>query len=173
MHIAATRFRENGLNGIGVADLMRDAGLTHGGFYRHFASRDELVVEAVERALQEGARALDAVAGISKTPLAAVVDAYLSPAHCNHLGTSCAVTTLASDLARGNDRARAAYTRQVDKYLELLTKLIPGVGPRSKRKRATKVWPRPSRNVRNPSSPETQPRSSPGLKSICSGVGAD
>ena len=91
VHIAATRFRENGLNGIGVADLMRDAGLTHGGFYRHFASRDALVVEAVERALQEGARALDAVAGISKTPLAAVVDAYLSPAHCNHLGTSCAV----------------------------------------------------------------------------------
>jgi len=136
VHIAATRFRENGLNGIGVADLMRDAGLTHGGFYRHFASRDELVIEAVERALQEGARALDAVAGISKTPLAAVVDAYLSPGHCNHLGTSCAVTTLASDLARGNDRARAAYTRQVDKYLELLTKLLPGVGPRSKRKRA-------------------------------------
>ena len=49
VQVAATRFRENGLNGIGVADLMRDAGLTHGGFYRHFASRDELVVEAVER----------------------------------------------------------------------------------------------------------------------------
>ena len=86
VQVAATRFRESGVSGIGVADLMRDAGLTHGGFYRHFASRDELVVEAVERALQEGARALDAVASISKTPLAAVVDAYLSPAHCIILG---------------------------------------------------------------------------------------
>jgi TetR/AcrR family transcriptional regulator, transcriptional repressor for nem operon len=136
VQLAATRFRENGLNGIGVADLMRDAGLTHGGFYRHFASRDELVAEAVERALQEGARAVDAVASTSKSHLTAVVNAYLSPAHCDQVGTSCAVTTLASDVARGNDRARAAYTRQVVRYLELFTKLIPGVGQRSRRKRA-------------------------------------
>ena len=47
--VAATRFRENGVEGVGVADLMKDAGLTHGGFYRHFASRDELVAEAIER----------------------------------------------------------------------------------------------------------------------------
>ena len=93
VQVAAARFRESGLNGIGVADLMKDAGLTHGGFYRHFASRDELVAEAVERALQEGARAVDAVASTSKSSLAAVVDAYLSPAHCDDLATSCAVTT--------------------------------------------------------------------------------
>ena len=60
-------------------------------------------------------------------PLSRTWNGYLVP---------CAVTTLASDVARGNDRARAAYTRQVVNYLELLTKLIPGVGPRSRRKRA-------------------------------------
>ena len=59
---AAARFRESGVDGIGVADLMKNAGLTHGGFYRHFASRDELVAEAVERALQDGGRVVDALA---------------------------------------------------------------------------------------------------------------
>jgi TetR/AcrR family transcriptional regulator, transcriptional repressor for nem operon len=136
VQVAAARFRENGVDRVGVADLMKDAGLTHGGFYRHFASRDELVAEAVDRALHEGARAVDAVAHISKSPLAAVVDAYLSAGHRDNLATSCAVTTLAADVARGNDRARGAYARQVGRYLELLTKLIPGVGQRSRRKKA-------------------------------------
>jgi TetR/AcrR family transcriptional repressor of nem operon len=139
VQVAATRFRENGVDRIGVADLMKEAGLTHGGFYRHFASRDELVAEAVERALHEGARAMDAVANISKAPLAAVLEAYLSSAHRDNLATSCAVTTLAADVARSNDRARGAYTRQVGRYLQLLIKLIPGVGQRSRRKKAIAV----------------------------------
>ncbi len=54
VRVAATRFRKAGVDGVGVAGLMKDAGLTHGGFYRHFASRDELVAEAVERALRDG-----------------------------------------------------------------------------------------------------------------------
>lgn len=136
VQVAAARFRENGIDGIGVADLMKDAGLTHGGFYRHFDSRDELVAEAVERALREGARAVDAVANIKESPLAAVVDGYLSTAHRDDLATSCAVTTLAADVARSNDRARSAYTRQVGAYLELLTKLIAGDKPRSRRTKA-------------------------------------
>src|SRR5205807_4065170 len=129
--VAATRFREAGVDGIGVADLMKDAGLTHGGFYRHFASRDELAAEAIERALREGARAVEAVANTRKSPLTALVDAYLSAAHRDDLATSCAVTTLAADVARCNDRARSAYTRQVGAYLELLTKLIAGDKRRS------------------------------------------
>jgi TetR/AcrR family transcriptional regulator, transcriptional repressor for nem operon len=136
VQVAAARFRENGVDGIGVADLMKDAGLTHGGFYRHFDSRDELVAEAVERALREGARAVDAVANIKESPLAAVVDGYLSTAHRDDLATSCAVTTLAADVARSNDRARSAYTRQVGAYLELLSKLIAGDKPKSRRTKA-------------------------------------
>src|SRR6202521_1865460 len=133
---AATRFRENGVAGIGVADLMKDAGLTHGGFYRHFDSRDELVAEAIERALQDGGRAVEAVANSKQFPLAALVDAYLSTAHRDGLATSCAVTTLAGDVARSNDRARSAYTRQVGTYLELLIKLIAGDKQRSRRIKA-------------------------------------
>ncbi len=136
VRMAAARFRETGVDGVGVADLMKDAGLTHGGFYRHFASRDELVAEAIECALHEGAQAVDAVANIKRSPLAALVDGYLSTAHRDDLATSCAVTTLAGDVARSNDRARSAYTRQVCTYLALLTKLIAGDKQRSRRTKA-------------------------------------
>jgi TetR/AcrR family transcriptional repressor of nem operon len=121
---AAARFREQGVEGIGVADLMKEAGLTHGGFYRHFASREDLVAEAIEHALRDGAQAVDAIARLKRAPLASLVDAYLSAAHRDNLATSCAVTTLAGDVARASDRARTAYTSQVGLYLELLTRLI-------------------------------------------------
>jgi TetR/AcrR family transcriptional repressor of nem operon len=135
--VAASRFREDGVDRVGVAELMHDAGLTHGGFYRHFESRDELVSEAVERALHDGGQAMAAVAESPDDPLAAVIDAYLSVAHRDGLGTSCAVTTLAADVARSNPRARAAYTRQVGVYIEMLVRLLPP-GPGDQR-RATAI----------------------------------
>jgi len=136
VRVAAARFREDGVDSIGVADLMKEAGLTHGGFYRHFASRDELVAEAIERALHDGGRVVDALANSKRASVAALVDAYLSAAHRDDLATSCAVTTLAGDVARSNDRARSAYTRQVNTYLELLSKLIATDRPRSRRMKA-------------------------------------
>jgi len=126
---AATRFRQHGVEGIGVADLMKEAGFTHGGFYRHFGSREELVAEATECALREGGRVVDALSSGSRASFAALVDAYLSATHRDEVAKSCAVATLAGDVARSNPRARAAYTRQVDTYLALLTRLISR-GPR-------------------------------------------
>ena len=123
--VAATRFREDGTDRVGVAELMHEAGLTHGGFYRHFETRDELVAEAVERALHDGGQAMAAVAASPHDPLAAVIDAYLSTTHRDNLGTSCAVTTLAADVARADPRARAAYTSQVGVYIEMLIGLLP------------------------------------------------
>jgi TetR/AcrR family transcriptional regulator, transcriptional repressor for nem operon len=133
---AAARFRETGVDGVGLADLMKEAGLTHGGFYRHFGSRDELVAEAIEQALRDGSAGVDAVARVKHAPLAALVDAYLSAAHRDNLATSCAVTTLAGDVARSNERARSAYTRQVGIYLDLLTRLIAGEKQKAKRVKA-------------------------------------
>ena len=132
IEVAASRFRQDGVDRVGVADLMHDAGLTHGGFYRHFESRDELVAEAVERALHDGGRAMAAVADSPHDPLAAVIDAYLSTSHRDNLGTSCAVTTLAGDVARSNPRARTAYTDQDNIYHDMLVRLLaPGAsGPR-------------------------------------------
>jgi TetR/AcrR family transcriptional repressor of nem operon len=135
--VAASRFRENGVDRVGVAGLMHEAGLTHGGFYRHFESRDELVAEAVERALRDGGRAMAAVAESPHDPLAAVIDGYLSVSHRDNLGTSCAVTTLAGDVARSNARARAAYTHQVGVYIDMLVRLLPP-GPSDPR-RATAI----------------------------------
>ena len=123
--VAASRFRVDGVDGVGVADLMHDAGLTHGGFYRHFESRDDLVAEAVERALHDGGQAMAAVAESPHEPLEAVIDAYLSISHRDNLGTSCAVTSLASDVARSSPRVRAAYTKQVGVYVDMLVRLLP------------------------------------------------
>ncbi|MDC0711947.1 TetR/AcrR family transcriptional regulator [Stigmatella sp. ncwal1] len=123
--VAADRFREAGIDGIGVADLMKDAGLSHGGFYRHFESREDLVAEAIECALEDGGRRVTEALKRGKVPsLAALVDAYLSTAHRDTLATSCAVASLAGDVARSNDRARAAYSRQVEEYLGLLGQLM-------------------------------------------------
>jgi TetR/AcrR family transcriptional regulator, transcriptional repressor for nem operon len=123
--VAASRFREDGIDRVGVAALMHDAGLTHGGFYRHFESRDELVAEGVERALHDGGEAMAAVAESPHDPLAAVIDAYLSTTHRDNLASSCAVTTLAADVARSNPRTRTAYTSQVGVYLDMLVRLLP------------------------------------------------
>ena len=141
---AAARFREVGLEGMSVADLMQEAGLTHGGFYRHFASRDELVAEAVEVALAEGSKgAFDAHASgrlEPRTLLHALIDWYLGTAHRDQLATSCAVSSLAADVSRSNPRARRAYTRQVEAYLELFTVLIGGADPVAARARAISIW---------------------------------
>jgi len=105
--IASKRFREKGLAGIGIADLMKEAGLTVGGFYKHFDSRDALVAEAVGGALELWKRQVDAaVSGGPPVTYESLVDEYLSEAHRNHPGTGCPVSTLAGDLARSDKRTR-------------------------------------------------------------------
>jgi TetR/AcrR family transcriptional repressor of nem operon len=136
---AAARFRERGVDGIGVAELMKEADLTHGGFYGHFDSREELVAEAIECALRDGGEAVTAIASTKRPPAAVLgllVDAYLSLAHRDGLATSCAVTSMANDVARSNARARSAYTKQVGIYLELLAKLIATDKRKSRRAKA-------------------------------------
>jgi TetR/AcrR family transcriptional repressor of nem operon len=123
--IASKRFREEGLAGIGIADLMKDAGLTVGGFYKHFNSRDALVAEAVGSALELWKRQVDAAAsGGPPVTYKSLVDEYLSEAHRNHPGTGCPVGALAGDLARTDRRTRALVSRKVRDNIELLATLI-------------------------------------------------
>ena len=125
--IAATRVRERGLDGIGVADLMKEAGLTHGGFYRHFGSREDLIDEAVERALGEGTkRVASGPKASGKNRFRTIIDGYLSSAHRNSPGSGCAVAALSSEAWRGGKRVRQAYTRQVKLYLALIEDMIDG-----------------------------------------------
>jgi TetR/AcrR family transcriptional repressor of nem operon len=123
---ASARVRRDGVDAISVADLMAEAGLTHGAFYRHFDSRDELIDEAVEAALAHGSSRTTAVAQDGgTTALTALIDAYLGALHRDRPETGCAVAALPTDVARSSARARNAYTRQVESYLALLDSLAP------------------------------------------------
>lgn len=131
--IASKRFREQGLAGVGIADVMRKAGLTVGGFYKHFKSRDDLVAEAVGSALGSWKRRADA--GSSGGPpftYETLVDDYLSEAHRNDPGAGCPVGTLAGDIARSGKRTRALVTRQIRDDIELVATLLRGTNARDK-----------------------------------------
>src|ERR1700753_3359558 len=88
--VAEDLFRERGVNGVGVAELMAAAKLTHGGFYRHFSTRDELVAGAVGRALADGSPIANAIAAQPHATIGPVIDAYLSIAHSDRVAASCA-----------------------------------------------------------------------------------
>jgi TetR/AcrR family transcriptional repressor of nem operon len=127
---ASRRIRRDGIGDVGVAELMKQAGLTHGGFYRHFDSRDDLVAEAVVEALVQGSQRVQASASLSgPAALAAIVDGYLSRLHRDKPETGCAVAALPTDVARCSPRARSAYSRQVRSYLELLRELTTDRDP--------------------------------------------
>jgi TetR/AcrR family transcriptional repressor of nem operon len=88
--LASNRFREKGLEGIGIAELMKQAGITVGGFYKHFGSRDDLVAQALGSAVGPWKGLMDAAAsGGPPVTYDSLVDAYLSETHRNHPGTGC------------------------------------------------------------------------------------
>ena len=123
--IASKRFREEGLAGIGIADLMKEADLTVGGFYKHFDSRDALVAEAIGSALELWKRRVNSAAsGGPPVTYESLVDEYLSEAHRNHPGTGCPVSALAGDLARSDKRTRALVSTKIRDNIELLATLI-------------------------------------------------
>ena len=123
--LASKRFREKGLTGIGIAELMKEAGLTVGGFYKHFDSRDDLVAEALGSAVGPWKRLVDAAAsGGPPMTYDAFVDDYLSEAHRNHPSTGCPVGALAGDVARSDKRTRTIATRKITELLERLANSI-------------------------------------------------
>jgi TetR/AcrR family transcriptional regulator, transcriptional repressor for nem operon len=139
--IASRRFREKGLAGFGIAELMKEAGLTVGGFYKHFDSRDALVAEAVSSAFADWQRRLDAPAsGGPPVSYAKLIDDYLSDAHRKNPGTGCAFSALAPEIARSDKRTRALTTEQVRDDLELIAALLPGKDNRAARSRAVLIF---------------------------------
>jgi TetR/AcrR family transcriptional repressor of nem operon len=140
VEITATRLRADGLSRPAIGELMKEAGLTHGGFYRHFGSRDELVDESIVRALWDGARRIADAVGAERDsggdPLAGLIAAYLSPEHRDDLAGSCAVATLGTDVARASDRTRSAYGDQVRSYLRVIEGLLDEPDPAARRRRA-------------------------------------
>src|ERR1700686_3932861 len=122
--LASKRFRQQGLAGIGIAELMREAGRTVGGFYKHFDSRDDLVAEAVSSAFGNWKRRVDdAASGGPAVSYAKLIDDYLNEAHRDDPGTGCAFSALAGEIARSNKRTRALATEQIRNDIQLIADL--------------------------------------------------
>jgi len=135
--IASKRFREKGLAGFGIAELMKEAGLTVGGFYKHFDSRDELVAEAVSAAFGIWQRQKEAAeSGGQPFSFAKLIYDYLSDVHRKNPGTGCAFSALAPEIARSDKRTRALTSEQVRNDLELSVGLLPGKDRHAARSRA-------------------------------------
>ena len=135
--IASRKFREEGLAGVGIAELMKEAGLTVGGFYKHFDSRDDLVAEAVSSAFGAWKRRVDAAAsGGPSVSLAKLIDGYLDEAHRDNPGTGCAFSALAPEIARSDKRTRAVTSEQVRNDIQLIATLLPGEDKRTARSQA-------------------------------------
>ena len=140
VHLAAERFREVGLNGIVVADLMKEAGRTSGGFYKHFESRDKLVEEALKCAFdQRQSRLEEYTAPQSALTLADFIERYLSEEHLNDPGSGCALTALVNDVARSAEPIRELFTHEVESELAVIASLMAGRQATKKRTNAILV----------------------------------
>jgi len=136
---ASVRLREKGAHGVGVADLMKDAGLTHGGFYAHFDSREALVIEAFTHAMDRSTEGWRKLA--EKTPpekrLAMVVNSYLTPLHRDDPGHGCAIPALGAEIARENSKTRRVFAGRLEQMIDMLAQQIQRVPRKAARKKAT------------------------------------
>jgi TetR/AcrR family transcriptional repressor of nem operon len=128
---AGRLFREHGVKGVGLAELMGAAGLTHGGFYKQFESKDKLVAEACGAALAAGALKWTRIAEAAKAaderreaPLAALVRHYLSPAHRDRIGEGCALAGLGPDAVRHDASLRPRFEEAVRAHAEVIERAI-------------------------------------------------
>jgi len=134
---AGTLFRKKGFDGIGVADIMKAADLTHGGFYGHFASKDDLVAQASERAMARAAANWSKViADAPKNPYAALLKHYLSPRHRDDPGQGCAFAALGADAARCGKPVRETFTRGLGPLIDIVAAAIQGRSKAVRRRKA-------------------------------------
>ena len=135
---ASVRLREKGAHGIGVADLMKDAGLTHGGFYAHFDSREALVIEAFAYAMDRSTERWRKLA--EQTPpdkrFATIVDSYLTPVHRDDPGHGCAIPALSAEIARESPKTRKAFAAKLEQMIEMIAEQMPDLPRKTARKQA-------------------------------------
>lgn len=128
LEAASRLYREHGLDGVGVAEVTRGAGLTHGGLYRHFESKDALVREACARAFDWSIAPLDGQEGAGHSDLAARVQAYLSPRHRDSPGSGCPAAALAVDVARAGGDLSAVFAEGVERNIARFARVMAGLG---------------------------------------------
>jgi TetR/AcrR family transcriptional repressor of nem operon len=141
VEVAGRLFRERGFDGIGVADLMKEAGLTHGGFYGHFSSKDELFAEASARALTSSLANWCKVAERAPDdPLSAIAGGYLTGRHRDNPGAGCLLAALGPDVSRQGPAVRNTVAGYVSAAVDLLATLVPGRSKAARRQKAISTY---------------------------------
>jgi TetR/AcrR family transcriptional repressor of nem operon len=135
--VAARRFREHGFEDISVAELMNEAGLTHGGFYRHFSSKEELIAISALRAVSETIARWRTIADIATGDrLEAIANSYLSLRHHDHPETGCLMAALGSELTRQSPSVKEAVTAGEHQMIDFLSGVAPGKTKALRRRQA-------------------------------------
>jgi len=134
--VASQLFREHGFDGIGLNDLMKGAGLTQGGFYKQFESKEDLAAKACARAMEHASERWSAAASAQpERPFDALIDFYLSPAHRDETAKGCPIVALGSDAARHGADVKASFEPGVKAHLDVLDghmAVVDGENPRAK-----------------------------------------
>lgn len=135
---AARAIRRSGYNGTSVADIMKESGLTHGGFYAHFSSREAMLAEAADRAGAESVALSTRVAATAQPEqaLQALVSAYLSKEHVKNVETGCPIAALGSEMPRQAPEVRRAATRRIKEMIDVVTRQLPDWGKPAAHERA-------------------------------------
>ncbi|MFM0113045.1 TetR/AcrR family transcriptional regulator [Paraburkholderia nemoris] len=130
VEVAARAIRRSGYDGTGVADIMKEAGLTHGGFYAHFPSREVLLAEAADRAGAEAVALSEHIAASvpPEDALPSMVRAYLSKEHCEDIENGCPVSALGSEMPRQAPVVRRAATRRIKEMIDVIARQLPDWG---------------------------------------------
>jgi AcrR family transcriptional regulator len=130
VEVASRAIRRSGYDGTGVADIMKEAGLTHGGFYAHFESRDALLAEAADRAGTESVALAARVAAAAPPGQAvqAMMAAYLSPEHIASIETGCPISALGSEMPRQSPEVRRAATIHIKEMIDVFARQMPDWG---------------------------------------------
>jgi len=130
LRAGARAIRKHGYEGVGVADVMKEAGLTHGGFYAHFESRDALLAAAADQAGAESIETLSRAIAAAKPgqELLALVDTYLSDGHVSAPEQGCAVAAAGSEVPRQQAEVRRAASRRIKDFIGLIERQFPGWG---------------------------------------------
>jgi TetR/AcrR family transcriptional repressor of nem operon len=131
LRAAGRLFRDRGFEAVGVAEIMSAAGLTHGGFYGHFKSKDDLIAQTLSHLLEKAKRDVD---------FATFVETYLSADHRDKAATGCPTAALAAAIPKQSQSARAAMTQAQSAVIERLSKKVEGRGAAARRRAAIGSW---------------------------------
>jgi TetR/AcrR family transcriptional repressor of nem operon len=135
---AARRFRSRGSEGAAIGDLMRDLRLTHGGFYRHFDSKEDLFAQVFAHSLEQIRQKF--APAVARAPqgqeLKALIEAYLDTAHCANPADGCPLAALASEVARRPRTTRVAFHRALESHIRLIARFVPGENETERERKA-------------------------------------